>query len=31
MLRLHISELRVAGMSKEEVMDLCEKLYEEGI
>ena len=31
MLRLHISELQVAGMSKEEVMDLCEKLYEEGI
>lgn len=28
-LRLHISELRVAGMSKEEVLDLCEKLYEE--
>ena len=31
MLRLHISELQVAGLSKEEVMDLCEKLYEEGI
>lgn len=30
-MRLHISELQIAGMSKEEVMDLCAKLYEEGV
>lgn len=30
-LALHLSELRVAGMSQEEVMDLCGKLYEEGM
>jgi DNA-binding transcriptional regulator YhcF (GntR family) len=29
-LRLHISELRISGMSKEDVLDLCAKLYEEG-
>lgn len=29
-LRLRISELRIAGMSLEEVLDLCRKMYEEG-
>lgn len=29
-LNLHISELRLAGMSEEEVIDLCRKMYEEG-
>lgn len=29
-LRLHISELRLAGLSKAEAMELCGKLYEEG-
>ena len=29
-LRLHMSELRLAGLSKAEVMELCGKLYEEG-
>lgn len=28
-LRLHISELRLAGLSREQVLALCEKLYEE--
>jgi len=30
-LRLHISELRLAGMSIDDVLDLCGKLYEEGL
>ena len=30
-LRLHISELRIAGMSRDEVMEMCGKLYEESI
>lgn len=30
LLRLHISELRLSGMSKEEVLELCANLYEEG-
>lgn len=30
-LRLHISELRLAGMSKEDILSLCSKLYEEGL
>ena len=29
-LRLCISELRLSGMSREEVLELCSKLYEEG-
>jgi len=29
-LRLRISELRLAGMSREDVINLCRKLYEEG-
>lgn len=29
-LRLHLSELRLAGLSKEDAMALCGKLYEEG-
>ncbi|MBE6037257.1 MAG: GntR family transcriptional regulator [Clostridiales bacterium] len=29
-LRLHLSELRLSGMNKEEVLALCETLYEEG-
>lgn len=29
-LRLNISELRLAGMSKDDVLRLCTKLYEEG-
>ena len=29
-LRLNISELRLGGMSKEDIIALCEKLYEEG-
>jgi DNA-binding transcriptional regulator YhcF (GntR family) len=29
-LRLHLSELRLAGMSRGEVLALCETLYEEG-
>lgn len=29
-LRLCLSELRLSGMSKEEVLELCSKLYEEG-
>lgn len=29
-LRLQISELRVRGMKKEEILSLCERLYEEG-
>lgn len=29
-LRLHISELRLAGLCREDVLVLCEKLYEEG-
>lgn len=29
-LRLHISELCISGMSEDEVLDLCAKLYEEG-
>ena len=29
-LRLHLSELRLTGMSREEAMKLCEKLFEEG-
>jgi len=30
-LRLHISELRLAGMSRDDVLNLCGKLYEEGL
>jgi len=30
-LRLHISELRLAGMNKDDVLNLCGKLYEEGL
>jgi DNA-binding transcriptional regulator YhcF (GntR family) len=30
-LRLNISELRLSGLSKEKIMGLCEKLYEEGM
>lgn len=29
-LRLHISELRLAGVSRYDVLNLCSKLYEEG-
>jgi len=29
-LRLRISELRISGMTKEDIKALCEKLYEEG-
>ncbi len=29
-LRLHLSELRLTGMSREDAMKLCERLYEEG-
>lgn len=29
-LRISISELRLSGMSKEEIMALCRKVYEEG-
>lgn len=29
-LRLHLSELRLAGLSREEALDLCRTLYEEG-
>ena len=29
-LKLKISELRLSGLSKEEILDLCSKLYEEG-
>ena len=29
-LRLHLSELRLTGMSREEAMKLCERLFEEG-
>ncbi|MGI6578102.1 MAG: GntR family transcriptional regulator [Eubacteriales bacterium] len=29
-LRLHISELRLAGMGQNDVISLCKKLYEEG-
>lgn len=29
-LRLHLSELRLTGMSREEAMKLCETLFEEG-
>lgn len=28
-LRLHISELRLGGMSCQEVLDLCKKLYDQ--
>ena len=28
-LRLNISELRIAGLSKEEILDLCNNIYEE--
>lgn len=28
-LRLHLSELRLAGMSQQDVLELCKKLYEE--
>lgn len=30
-LRLHISELHLAGMNKDDVLNLCSKLYEEGL
>ena len=30
-LRLHISELHLAGMRQEEVINLCKKLYKEGL
>ena len=30
-LRLHISELRLVGMNKDDVLNLCSKLYEEGL
>lgn len=29
-LRISFSELRAAGLEKKEIMDLCEKIYEEG-
>lgn len=29
-LRLRLSELRLSGMSKQDMLTLCEKLYEEG-
>ena len=29
-LKLRLSELRLAGLGKEEALDLCRKLYEEG-
>ena len=29
-LRLHLSELRLAGLTKEEILRICETLYEEG-
>ena len=29
-LRLRISELRLSGLRKEEILELCNKLYEEG-
>ena len=29
-LRLRLSELRLTGMSREDVLQLCEKLYDEG-
>ena len=29
-LRISFSELRAAGLKKEEIIDLCEKIYEEG-
>ena len=29
-LRLHISELRLAGMSRDEVLKVCAEIYEEG-
>ncbi len=29
-LRLHLSELRLSGMSRDDVLNLCERLYEEG-
>lgn len=29
-LRLHLSELRLSGMSRDEVLSLCSKLFEEG-
>ncbi|MBQ6368070.1 MAG: GntR family transcriptional regulator [Erysipelotrichaceae bacterium] len=28
-LRLHLSELRLAGLTKEEILQICETLYEE--
>ena len=30
-LRLHLSELRLTGMSREEAMKLCERLFDEGV
>ncbi|MBR4862869.1 MAG: GntR family transcriptional regulator [Firmicutes bacterium] len=30
-LRLHLSELRLAGMSREDVLNLCERLFDEGV
>ena len=30
-LRLRLSELRLTGMSREEALKLCEKLFEEGV
>ena len=30
-LRLSLSELRLAGMSREDVMSLCERLFDEGV
>lgn len=29
-LRLHLSELRLTGLSREDALKLCEKLYDEG-
>ena len=29
-LRISINELRLSGMNKDEIMDLCRKVYEEG-
>ena len=29
-LRLNISELRLSGMSREDILNLCSQLYEEG-
>ncbi len=30
-LRLHLSELRLSGMNREDVLNLCERLFDEGV